>query len=252
MRSILTLLAAAVLLAAGCGGPRDDVRAYATLTDYDRAMQVSEAVVEGEVEATTFRDRVPVGDAFGLAGSNMDCVRPTRVTMRVRDVLKGSVPGDEPVAFWFLSPCYALDPDVLLGQSLPAVMSGERLRVYLARRQGEWWLQAHQRWYPPAPEQTTAEWSPLLAPGQTRYYEIPADGAVIVPGADGAVAPPPPTPPSEAPVTTRYGATTVTEPPVRSGDIVTPAPGGGLAPRPPRRERFPRRETDRWWPPPQP
>jgi len=233
------LLAAA--LAAGCAG--EDLRPYAAMQDTEEARRLADLAVEGEVAETQLVRRIPINNAAAaiLGESNIDCITKTRVTLKSTRVLKGPPEGGEgPVSFLFYSPCYDLDPMVVRGASLsPVLRQGDRLRVFLVQRGGEWWLIAHEKWYRKTPPQTATRGGRMALPGRPTYLEEPGEPA---PGAEGQPpgqpSPPMPTPPMPMPggYGPAPGPPSVPPPPP---DIIVPPPPGTKYPG-----------VERWWPPP--
>jgi hypothetical protein len=253
---LIGLLAGLAAIVCGCAA--DQARPYASLQDTAQARRVADLVVNGEVTEALEAERLPV-NTFAIdnlsaepsiaASHNMDCIRKTRITMQVAEVVKAPSAVPDRVQFWFESPCYAADPDVLLGEQLPPTFTeGRLLRAYLVSRGGQYWLIAHEPWYrpvhavveeprvyklpgpeifdvtPPEPAPPAGEEGTATVPPQT-----PAPATVIpVPATPGlpAASPASPTAPAYAPL----------PPPLRQ----TPPPVGAPNYNP----------RDRWWPPP--
>jgi len=161
---------AATVFAGGCAVPT--VRPYQSMRDVERARSRADLIVQGEVIGTEPGEVVPVANPdphpFDPLGQIITeyAVR-TQVTVQPTEVLKGSAAPDEPVSFWLYSPTHAIDPDVLLGRSLPPVMAGDKLRVFLERRGAAWWLIAHERWYrKPQPVEYYSRSGPLKTPNR--------------------------------------------------------------------------------------
>jgi hypothetical protein len=172
---MLTILAAA---AGGCAQSAD--RPYQSAKDLELARRSADLVVEGTVTETLAGDRRPVdtfvqqsllaGNPVTAGTTNMDCIVKTRVTLAVAHVVKSASAVSGPVRFWYESPCYAIDPDVMLGSTLSdALTQGRPLRVYLVNRGGEWWLIAHERWNGsnPTPVPPSTPSTPVPAPPDT-------------------------------------------------------------------------------------
>ena len=160
--AILGMLAATAVAAAGCT-TQTPIRPYQSISSMGEATRLANLVVEGYVTATDNVEHLPAGDVwsnvFGKLGQ--DCVVKTRVTLDVTKVLKCLLPGTpslggpgqapNPVTFWFYGPCWHGEPEVVLGMSLPAVLTeGRRLRVYLDERDDQYWLIAHESLPPPS------------------------------------------------------------------------------------------------------
>jgi len=190
------LLALVALLAPGCQS--EAVRPYESLPQVEQARRVADLIVEGKVRKTENTDTFAIGarTADGFASLSNDSVLKTRVTMDVTEVIKAPPDFRGPVEFWFYSPCLHTDPGVLLGWSLPPAMKGDRLRVFLIQREGEYWLLAHERWYAPPPEQARRV---LIRTPTPRVIEVPvgeAGAAGATPGTAAAPAQPRPSTPS--------------------------------------------------------
>jgi hypothetical protein len=212
--AVLLVLAAA-MAAGSCGSQM--LRPYESLRDTEAARRLADLIVEGEVADTLPVERIPVSNApCDFAGeSNIDCVMKTRVTVGVSRLIKGPPDVSGTVAFWFYSPCYEADPMVLTNATLPPILRrGDRLRVYLVKQAGHWWLIAHERWYRPPVPPPHGPRKPMGLPGPA-YPDLPSQ-----------VMPPPPPAPPPPPM------------PQRPFDIVTPPPGAQSEP------------PTRWWPPP--
>jgi hypothetical protein len=232
------------------------------------AASAADLIVEGRVVGTQTTNRLPISQfAADLGDSyNMECVGLTRATLQVsRIVSEKSADDVEPLAFWFYSPCYAVDPQVMLGVTLPAALDrGDRLRVYLARRDNRWWLIAHEPWYPPIVS-VPVEFRRFTLPGPPPPgppLETPAPGAtaaaapaLTAPAAPGGengamTAGTPPTPMQPMPSTAQP------TPPAAAGAPAAPAPAPAptappplwQVPAPPGTPGYSPR--DRWWPPP--
>jgi hypothetical protein len=140
----IALALAAALLATGCAQP---IKPYETLANTAQAKHDADMIVEGKVVATDDFSHLPQGEIWSnvLGKMGQACVIKTRITLDATQVLKGTgVKG--PVYAWFYAPCFHAEPDVLMGVSLPAVLTeGDRLRIYLQNRQGEYWLIAHEK-----------------------------------------------------------------------------------------------------------
>jgi len=239
MRCTATLAVLGLLaLVSGCATGPATVRPYASMPDVDQARRQAGLVVEGEVVRTENTEPLPLADegpsAFPFGHTANKVAYRTRVTAKVKKVLKGAAAPDSTVDFWFISPSDHADATVLLDSSLPAVMDGDRLRVFLENRGGQWWLVAHERWYRDAAFQPYVVRGPVRNPS-ARFIMIegtPATGAEagVVPGAAAGT-----TPATGAPAT---GATAPSQP---------AAPATPATPR----QRFPARtRPDRSWPPP--
>jgi len=268
----------AALAATGCSTSQD--RPYVALQDMDQARRMADLVVEGEVTGTLAADRRPVNTfAADMLGSgnpnmsesrNMDCVVKTRTTMNVTRVVKSESPVADTIRFSYESPCYAVDPDVLLGVQLPSVLNrGDKLRAYLQNRGGEFWLIAHEQWYlPPGVNPPQARWTSQGA----RAFEVPSAAppatgeAVAAPPSTGAppstvALPSTTTPPSTGEQPAAPAAPTTPPPaptpaPVGPGVVIVQPPS--TAPQPPApmwQVPAPKgapnyNPGDRWWPPP--
>ncbi len=252
LRVVVIVLAA---LAAGCAAAQT-VKPYISLMDMDQAKTQAGLVVEGEVtetEATdTYLAAEPETFAHPLGTLVNEYAYKTRATVKVTKPIKGVAAAGNPVEFWFLSPESHTDPAVLLGRSLPPVMEGDRLRVFLEDRDGEWWLIAHERWYRDAAFQPYEVRGRVKQPG-ARYVMIPGEA---VPGAEAGVA------------TAVPGQGAAPGQAAAPGQVTTATPGQGTAPRQAttsrttqpvtaapktttRKPRFPERVMpDRSWPPP--
>jgi hypothetical protein len=148
LRHLAMGLAAAALLAAGCASTT--VHPYETMTSMARAQREADVVAEGTVLASDDFEHLPAGEVWSnvLGKLGQDCVVKTRITLELTRVMKSPGEMKSPIHFWYQAPCFHAEPDVLMGVSLPAVLSeGDRLRVYLERRQGEYWLIAHDKVY---------------------------------------------------------------------------------------------------------
>jgi len=209
------LMLLAALAAGGCN--TQGIRPYASMPDTAEARRVADLVVEGEVAETQPVRRMAVSNAAAaFAGqSNIDCITQTRVSLNVVRVLKGPPGIEGQVSFMFYSPCYAMDPTVLMNISLPPILRlGDPLRVYVVNRGGQWWLIAHERWYRHSATAAEPRRRPMSLPG-AQYPELPSE---VVPA---------PSPPPALPAV-----------PPRPPDIITPSP------------TWTPNSPDRWWPPP--
>jgi len=153
---VLVAAAVAALLLMGCGKP--PLRPYQTLTDLDAASRQADLVVEGAVSSSDDVEHIPGADVWSNINGRLgqDCIVLTRVKLSIVKVVKGPADAKE-VTFSFYSPCFHGDPQVLLGLSLPPVLTqGAWLRTYLVRRENGYWLIAHERLPPSARPQDAA------------------------------------------------------------------------------------------------
>jgi hypothetical protein len=159
---LLGILATAAVAIAGCT-TQTPIRPYQSIASMGEAARQADLVVEGYVTATDNVEHLPAGDMWSNVSGKLgqDCVVKTRVTLDVTKVVKCLLPGTpslgglgqapDPITFWFYGPCWHGQPDVVLGMSLPAVLTeGRRLRVYLDERDGQYWLIAHESLPPPS------------------------------------------------------------------------------------------------------
>jgi len=249
---LVGIATAAAACAGGCAV--STVRPYQSMHDVEEARSRAGLIVQGEVIGTEPLEVHPVANAYPhpldpLGRIITEYAIRTRVTVRPTEVIEGSADPAEPVSFWFYSPSHANEPDVLLDRSLPPVMMGDKLRVFLERRGAAWWLIAHERWYrKPQPAEYYTRKGPLKGPGVWITYipgvGVPAgEAGAPVTGEAGAVAPGvPATAPGQTAPAEATAPASRTAPGIRSRWIREPRE---------RRTRLQDRSTpSRRWPPP--
>jgi hypothetical protein len=147
-RPFAMLAMAAVVLATTAGCMQPPVQTYETRRDLTAAQAEADLVVEGVVARSEDLESYPAGEIWSNIHGKLgqECVVKTRAAFDVTRVLKGPAKVGGSILFNFNAPCFHAEPEVLLGLSLPPVLTeGDRLRIYLANRNGEYWLIAHER-----------------------------------------------------------------------------------------------------------
>lgn len=261
-RLFCAVLSVAAVVVCGCAAA-PPVRPYESLRDFDQAMRLADMVVEGEVVESKVIETYTEGAASTFGDLPTDCARKIRVSLKVTRPIRPEGDLPDSVEFYFFSPSYHADPAVLLDRSLPPVLvAGERLRVFLVERDGQYWLLAHERWYRKPTTGALVRRMPKTLP-PVRYFD-PTIGTVF--STDGAAATAAPGAPAPAPATSgtatagttgqqpagaTTGGTTTTssqQPAAGSPPASQPATTTGTTRPPPRPRLEDRRVRDRPYP----
>jgi hypothetical protein len=129
-------------LVAGCA----QVKAYEPIANLGEAEAAAGLIVAGEVQKAEtvkhFAGKEVTSAGLGKVGS--DCVAENRVTLKVDRTVKGPKQEVSPVTFLYYSPCFHPEKGIKVENALPAIMQGDKVVVYLEKRDNDWWLIAHK------------------------------------------------------------------------------------------------------------
>lgn len=139
---ILWVMLASLMAAGGCVTREQP---YKCCSDLAMAYQRADVVVSGNVTAVKTLGHTPGPEvktaAFGTIGA--ECVADEEVTLTVTSTQKGSAPA-APFTFQYNAPCLHPAKGFSLHYTEPALIQGDKTKVYLVQRGQTYWMVAHE------------------------------------------------------------------------------------------------------------